>query len=94
MANVSSVGKGWVEGYGDETPKPMKQKPKSSGPGIDASGKVHGMAKGGKVKRKHKYVVGEKGPELFVPKKDGRIIPNKKATATKRRERRLEGKPL
>lgn len=33
--------------------------------------------KGGPVKKGKKYIVGEKGPEVFVPKKDGKIIPNK-----------------
>ena len=82
--DVSSVGKGWVQGYGDETPQPMSQNPsnlkagmgQNPSAGIDASGKVHGMAKGGKVKSKRTYLVGEKGPELFRPKQNGKIIPN------------------
>ena len=36
-----------------------------------------GRKKGGPVKKGKKYVVGEKGPEIFVPKKSGKIIPNK-----------------
>jgi hypothetical protein len=32
--------------------------------------------KGGPVDNKTPYIVGEKGPELFVPKSDGTIIPN------------------
>ena len=35
-----------------------------------------GRAKGGPVKAGKKYTVGEKGPETFVPKQSGQIIPN------------------
>jgi hypothetical protein len=35
-----------------------------------------GKADGGPVEGKTPYVVGERGPELFVPKVDGNIIPN------------------
>jgi hypothetical protein len=35
-------------------------------------------AEGGPVGNKMPYIVGEKGPELFVPKTDGTIIPNHK----------------
>jgi len=38
--------------------------------------KLPGMAKGGPVMRNQPYVVGEKGPELFVPNTSGTIIPN------------------
>lgn len=34
--------------------------------------------KGGPVKKGKPYLVGEEGPEVFVPEKDGKIIPNKK----------------
>ena len=37
---------------------------------------IPGRAKGGPVKKGKKYVVGEKGPEIFVPKASGKIIPN------------------
>jgi hypothetical protein len=33
-------------------------------------------AEGGPVNNKMPYIVGEKGPELFVPKTDGTIVPN------------------
>jgi|SRR5271157_3264581 len=78
--NVSSVGKGWVQGYGDQTPTPMPSTNvkagmgRNPGAGVDASGKVHGMAKGGKVKSRRTYLVGEKGPELFRPEQNGKII--------------------
>jgi hypothetical protein len=35
-----------------------------------------GKAKGGKVDDETPYIVGELGPELFIPKTDGVIIPN------------------
>lgn len=34
------------------------------------------MASGGSVSLNKRYIVGEKGPELFVPKSNGTIIPN------------------
>ena len=33
-------------------------------------------AKGGPVKKGKKYIVGEKGPEMFVPERSGKIVPN------------------
>lgn len=38
--------------------------------------KIPGMAKGGAVMQNKPYVVGERGPELFVPGQSGTIIPN------------------
>ena len=37
-----------------------------------------GKARGGPVTKNGSFVVGEKGPELFVPKRSGTIIPNDK----------------
>lgn len=37
---------------------------------------IPGLADGGPTEAKMPYVVGERGPELFVPKVDGTIIPN------------------
>jgi hypothetical protein len=37
---------------------------------------IPGKAEGGSVGNKTPYIVGEKGPELFIPKTDGVIIPN------------------
>ena len=34
--------------------------------------------KGGPVKKGKQYLVGEEGPEVFVPKQSGKIKPNKK----------------
>ena len=39
---------------------------------------LKGMAKGGPVSGKTPYMVGEKGPELFVPNSAGSIVPNNK----------------
>ena len=39
-------------------------------------GKIPGMASGGPVSQGQAYVVGERGPELFVPGRNGTIIPN------------------
>jgi hypothetical protein len=43
-----------------------------------AKGKAQGKAKGGPVKGMNPYMVGEKGPELFIPTMGGNIIPNDK----------------
>ena len=44
---------------------------------------LEGRAKGGGVKDSNAYVVGEDGPEIFVPKQSGNIIPNSKIKNTK-----------
>lgn len=44
--------------------------------GIPIIGNVMPKADGGPVAGRSPYLVGEKGPELFVPKVDGTIIPN------------------
>ena len=41
-------------------------------------GKLPGKAAGGSVGESNAYMVGEKGPELFVPTSNGTIIPNNK----------------
>lgn len=38
---------------------------------------IMGRAKGGNVKQVQPYIVGEKGPELFIPHQDGEIVPHK-----------------
>lgn len=40
-----------------------------------------GLAEGGQAKAGQPYIVGEKGPELFVPKNAGTVIPNNKIGA-------------
>lgn len=44
-------------------------------------GLLPGMATGGPVTSNTPYIVGEEGPELFVPSGDGAIIPNNKLTS-------------
>jgi hypothetical protein len=41
-----------------------------------SKGKAKGKASGGPVKGMNPYMVGEKGPELFIPAMGGNIIPN------------------
>ncbi len=41
-----------------------------------AKGKAKGKASGGPVKGMNPYMVGEKGPELFIPATGGNIVPN------------------
>lgn len=48
----------------------------TTGGSIAAMPKVPGLAKGGPVMGNRPYVVGEQGPELFVPGSSGTIIPN------------------
>ena len=43
--------------------------------------KIPGLATGGPAKANQPYIVGEKGPELFVPKSAGTVIPNNKLGA-------------
>ena len=43
--------------------------------------KIPGLAVGGPAKAGQPYIVGEKGPELFVPKSAGTVIPNNKLAA-------------
>ena len=48
--------------------------PKTSG--LDFSGAFSGKALGGAVGAGRSYIVGERGPELFVPGAQGNIVPN------------------
>jgi hypothetical protein len=43
---------------------------------LGSLGSIFGFAGGGNVKANEPIVVGEKGPEIFTPKKSGMIIPN------------------
>ena len=43
--------------------------------GTPTSGNPH-RAQGGPVSSKTPYIVGEKGPELFIPNSSGRVAPN------------------
>lgn len=60
------LGGGWIEDAGTSD--------YSSG----LSGETPGRAKGGPVIANTPYIVGEVGPELFVPRTNGTIIPNNK----------------
>lgn len=44
--------------------------------GVLALGGIPGRASGGPVTRGQPYIVGERGPELFVPPQSGGIVPN------------------
>ena len=37
---------------------------------------IFGLAKGGPAQGGRPYIVGEEGPELFVPKSSGTVVPN------------------
>lgn len=58
----------------------MVSQPLASGIG-SVLNKLMGRAEGGPVAENVPHIVGEKGPELFVPSSAGRIIPNNVATA-------------
>ena len=45
--------------------------------GFAEGGYVNPMAEGGRTRARGPYLVGEKGPELFMPQGPGKIIPNK-----------------
>ena len=45
-------------------------------------GEVGSRAFGGSVVSGQPYIVGERGPELFIPRKDGGVIPNNKIGGT------------
>ena len=47
-----------------------------TGPINDVQNTVMAAANGGPVGMRQPYLVGEKGPELFVPNQSGNIIPN------------------
>ena len=48
----------------------------SGGSAAASSGPPTGLASGGPVRGGNTYLVGERGPELFVPQGSGRIVPN------------------
>ncbi len=55
----------------------IKNLPSSAGSFVsNVVGKVTGRASGGSVMAGTPYIVGERGPELFVPRMSGSIIPN------------------
>ena len=46
------------------------------GPGTPANAFSGGLAAGGPAKAGNAYLVGERGPELFVPRQSGTVVPN------------------
>ena len=48
---------------------------------VHGSGSISGMAEGGPVRVGQAYIVGERGPELFVPGMNGGIVPSSRAGA-------------
>jgi hypothetical protein len=44
--------------------------------GFSAGGKLPGRADGGPVSASKAYMVGERGPEMFIPKTAGTVVPN------------------
>lgn len=51
---------------------------------------VEGRAEGGPVSQGTPYMVGEEGPELFVPRASGKIVPNALGSASRRRGMRVQ----
>jgi phage-related minor tail protein len=43
---------------------------------------IPGLAEGGPAKKGQPYLVGEKGPELFVPRESGTVVPNNRMNGT------------
>jgi len=43
---------------------------------------IPGLAEGGPAKKGQPYLVGEKGPELFVPRESGTVVPNNRMNDT------------
>ena len=53
----------------------------SSSPAFGSTAFWGGRAEGGDVSSSNSYMVGERGPELFVPKTSGTVIPNNKLSS-------------
>ena len=47
-----------------------------AGPGFFSGGMIHGFANGGRPSVGRPSIVGERGPELFVPDRAGTIVTN------------------
>lgn len=61
-------GGGWSGGYANSMPSLMASQ--------NFGGIALPMAKGGTALKDQPYLVGERGPELFVPEKNGTVVPN------------------
>ena len=51
---------------------------------IVSNAAIPARADGGRVKKGKPYLVGERGPEVIVPKQDGEVIPNEKLRVEER----------
>jgi len=68
--------KSWDEGrYYGPVVNGSQQNPRGTGPDFKALG-IEARAMGGPVEGGSTYMVGERGPELFVPRQSGTIVPN------------------
>ena len=47
-------------------------------PGLATGGYVTGMQSGGTLGQRGPYLVGERGPELFVPNQSGQVLNNRR----------------
>jgi hypothetical protein len=54
--------------------------------GLEAGGYVQAMQGGGMTQGAKPYFVGEKGPELFMPKTSGKVVPNKDLNTSRVRD--------
>lgn len=62
---------------GAKSPGSKSSKPKSPGTKFGgSSGSVPGLAGGGPAYANRPYIIGERGPEVFVPKQSGTVVPN------------------
>jgi TP901 family phage tail tape measure protein len=71
---------GAVEGASKALNSFVSAAAKAASASIPSLPKLPGMAAGGPVSSGQAYVVGEVGPEIFVPNSSGRIIPNNQVT--------------
>jgi outer membrane protein OmpA-like peptidoglycan-associated protein len=67
---------------------------KNDANGFNIGGMIQARANGGSVNANHPYLVGEKGPELFVPKNNGGIVSNYALGGMVRSNKRGYGDPF
>ena len=95
LKNVSREETGAMPAMGSMQDKMMAKRMESakpSGYGEDLD-KLPARRKGGPVKKGKAYKVGEDGPEKFVPKEDGKIVPNRKARVRKKKKKAAAPEP-
>ena len=85
----SGPGGGGGGGGGDTQPSQGQQQEDPAGGGVGGVS-IEGRAEGGPVQGRTPYLVGEEGPELFVPGRTGRIVPNALGQASRRRGMRVQ----